>query len=285
METKIKQVRPVLKKKRSWIRLGVQIFFFTLILLISVNKSLSEAGAGIPILSTASLHALCPFGGVASVYEFFTSGSFIQKIHESSFILMIIGIILAIGFGPLFCGWVCPFGSFQEWLGKIGRKIFKSKYNRLIPQKIDNILRYARYVLLALVLYNTATTAKLIFQNIDPYYALFKFWTNEIALAAYIILGITILSSLIIERPWCKYACPYGAFLGIFNLFRIFKVRRSASTCISCKACDKACPMNIKVSESNKVLNHQCISCMKCTSEQVCPIDNTVDLSTGGKRK
>lgn len=273
------------KRKRTWIRLSVQILFFFLVLAISANKSLSEAGFAIPLLSTASLHAICPFGGVVSIYEIFTSGKFVQKIHESSFILMSISIILAIGFGPLICGWVCPFGSFQEWLGKIGRKIFKKRYNNIIPIGIDKYLRYTRYILLALVVYNTATTAKLMFQNIDPYYALFNFWTSEVALTAYIILTATILLSLIIERPWCKYACPYGAFLGLFNLIRIFKIRRNAPTCINCKSCDRACPMNIKVSDSNTVLDHQCISCMKCTSELACPINDTVDFSVGGASK
>lgn len=270
-------------KKR--IRLAVQIFFFVLVLAISINKSLAEFDITIPILSTASLHAICPFGGVVSIYEFLTSGTFVQKIHESSFILMLISIFLAIGFGPLICGWVCPFGSFQEWFAKIGSKIFKKRYNNIIPLGLDKHLRYTRYILLALVIYNTASTVKLVFQNIDPYYALFNFWTNEVALTAYIILAATVLLSLIIERPWCKYACPYGALLGIFNLFRIFKIRRNTPTCINCKSCDKACPMNIKVSESNTVTNHQCISCMKCTSESACPITDTVYFSIGGSSK
>ena len=82
------------------------------------------------------------------------------------------------------------------------------------------------------------------------------------------------------ERPFCKYACPYGAVLGVFNLFRIVKIRRNPSTCIDCKACDKACPMNIPVSTGGAVRNHQCIACLKCTSEQACPVKNTVAMTT-----
>jgi len=197
-------------------------------------------------------------------------------------ILMSIIAILTIILGPVFCGWICPFGTFQEWLSKIGKKLFGKRYNHFMPKKLDTVMRYFRYVLLILVVYNTATTAKLMFQNIDPYYALFNFWTGEVAITAYLILGIIILSSLFIERPWCKYACPYGALLGISNLFRPFKIRRNESTCIECKACDSACPMNIEVSSNNIISNHQCISCMKCTSEQACPIENTVTLRIGG---
>ena len=88
-------------------------------------------------------------------------------------------------------------------------------------------------------------------------------------------------ASLFVDRPFCKYACPYGAVLGVFNLFRIFKIKRNAPTCIDCKACDRACPMNIPVSTSGVVRDHQCISCMVCTSEKACPIANTVALTTG----
>lgn len=281
------QLKPVLKtrKVRPWHRPAVQIFFFILVALITLNEALEKANLPeIPLLAGASLHAICPFGGVVSIYDFVTAGKFLQRIHESSFILMGAALILAVGFGPVICGWVCPLGTFQEWISKIGRKVLGKKFNHLIPEKVDNYLRYFRYVILALVLYYTVTSAKLVFQSYDPYFALFNFWSEEVAFTALLILGITIMLSFFMERPWCKYACPYGAFLGIFNLFRIFKIRRKASTCINCRLCDKACPMNIQVSEKKTVLNHQCITCMKCTSEEACPVANTVDLTTKGEK-
>ncbi|WP_459930944.1 4Fe-4S binding protein [Desulfosporosinus burensis] len=112
-----------------------------------------------------------------------------------------------------------------------------------------------------------------------------NFWSSEVALPSLIILGITISVSFFIERPWCKYACPYGAVLGLFNLFRIFRIQRKSSSCINCKACDKACPMNINVSTNNTVRNHQCISCLKCTSEHTCPVASTVEFSTKGENQ
>ena len=262
--------------------MGIQIFFFVLIALIAVNHSLEEAGSGgLPILSSASLHALCPFGGVVSTYQYATTGTFVKKTHESSFILMWIVFALTLLLGPVFCGWVCPLGSVQEWLGKLGKKIFRRKYNLFIPYKYDRILRYLRYLMLGWVVYMTAVTGKLVFADIDPYFALFNFWTGEVAVAGLVILGLVLAGSLLVERPFCKYACPYGAILGIFNLFRIFKIKRNASTCTSCEACDRSCPMNIPVSTATSVRDHQCISCMKCTSEQACPVENTVALTTG----
>ena len=56
-----------------------------------------------------------------------------KKVHQSAVVLMGIVFLMTILFGPAFCGWVCPFGSFQEWLAKIGKRIFKKSHNRMIP--------------------------------------------------------------------------------------------------------------------------------------------------------
>ena len=129
----------------------------------------------------------------------------------------------------------------------------------------------------------TAVTGKLIFQEYDPYYALFNFWTSEVAVVGLIILALTLIGSLFVERPWCKYACPYGAVLGITNLFRVFKIRRTAATCKLDGACDIYCPMNIPVSQKTIVRDHQCISCLECTSEARCPAAGTVEFIAAGK--
>jgi len=267
-------------RKAANIRLIVQVFFFALIALIAVNHTLEEAGKAIPVLASASLHAICPFGGVVSLYQFIAAGTYVRKIHSAAFVLMWIVFALTVFLGPVFCGWICPLGSIQEWFGKLGKKIFKRRFNRMIPYKIDRILRYLRYVMLGWVVYMTAVTGTLVFSDIDPYFALFNFWRSEVAIGGVIILAVVLVLSLIVERPFCKYACPYGAVLGVFNSFRIFKIRRRPSTCIDCKACDRSCPMNIPVSTSGAVRDHQCISCLKCTSEQVCPVENTVELTT-----
>ncbi len=271
------------RKKRSLgIRTGIQIFFFALIALISVNHSLAEAGRGLPFLSTASLHAVCPFGGVVSVYQYAAVGTFVQKIHDSSFILMILVFLLALLAGPVFCGWVCPLGSLQEWIGGIGRKLFKRRrYNHFIPARIDRWLRFLRYGVLAWVIYMTAVTGKLVFAEVDPYHALFNFWTSELAIGGLAVLGLTLVGALFVERPWCKYACPYGALLGMTNWIRVFRIQRQPSTCKLDRACDRVCPMNINVSGSTSIRDHQCISCLKCTSESICPVAGTVELSAG----
>jgi polyferredoxin len=156
----------------------------------------------------------------------------------------------------------------------------KRRYNHFIPARIDGYLRYTRYLVLAWVIYMTAVSGKLIFADYDPYFALFNFWSSEVAVGGLVVLGLTLAGSLFVERPWCKYACPYGAVLGLTNLFRVFSIRRTASTCKLDGACDINCPMNINVSAKTVIRDHQCISCLECTSEARCPVAGTVVFST-----
>jgi polyferredoxin len=268
-----------LKSRAQKIRVAVQITLFISALLLAVLKWLKELG--ILVLPEISLHAVCPFGGVVTVYEFFSTGGFLPKLHSAAFILMALGLVVALFFGPIFCGYACPFGSYQEWLGKLGRRLFPKKYGRLVPEKMDRVLRYLRYGVLALVLYQTIAAGKLVFQEADPYYALFNFFTGEVAVSAFLVLFAVTVLSLFVERPWCKYLCPYGALLGLFNLIRIFPIRRNAKSCVQCKKCDKACPMQIEISRHGAVRNPQCISCHQCASGSACPVQDTVTLSTG----
>lgn len=270
------------RPRSIWLRKVVQWGFFALIALIAINHTLVESGNDIPFLASTSLHAVCPFGGVVSIYQFATVGTFVQKIHQSSFVLMAIGFLLAVLFGPVFCGWVCPLGTIQEFVSNFGRKYWRKRFNRFVPEKLDKVLRYLRYGVLAWVLYMTAVTGKLIFSEYDPYFALFNFWSSEASLIGLGILAVTLILSFFVERPWCKYACPYGAVLGLTNLFRVFGIRRNKATCKACGACSVLCPMNISVDNVTVVRDHQCISCLECTSEAICPVAKTVEYSTVG---
>lgn len=255
-----------------------QLFFVVLVGLISLNHYLVESGSSIPFLGSSSLHSICPYGGIEAMVAFFQLDIMIPKIHESSFVLTGIVLILGILFGPVVCSYICPLGTVQEWIGKLGKKIFKKKYNHMIPIRLDKILRYLRYFVLIFTVYLTTQSLRLIFLEVDPYFALFNFWSDEVTVGGLIVLAVILVSALFIERPWCKYACPFGAFIGLTNFISIFKIRRNNSTCISCHKCDDACPMNIIVSDKKVITDHQCIRCNECTSDVVCPIGETVEL-------
>ena len=258
-------------------RFFIQLIFVVVILLISIGHATGWGGE--------NLHGLCPFGGVATMYTFVTTGDYIRHIGQSDFILLFSLILTLIAAGAFFCGWICPLGSVQEWFGKLGKRLFGKRYNK-VPKKLDRVLGYLRYVVLAIVIIQTARSFTLVFQDFDPYYNLFNIWTDEISITGYITVMITLIASLFVERPFCRYACPLGGINGLFNSFSITNIRRNETSCIDCKQCDLVCPVNLEPSKSKTIKSTACIRCMKCVD--VCPVNQkepTLTVSFPGKKK
>jgi polyferredoxin len=254
------------KKVTSKLRLIIQLAFFILVLGISIAHTMNWGGE--------NLHGLCPFGGVEALYTYITTGSYIHHLGQANYILVFALLLTLILTGSFFCGWICPLGSVQEWLGKLGKKIRGKKYNQ-IPKKLDRILRYLKYLVLAVVIIQTARSFTLVFENIDPYYNLFNIWTDEISITGYISVIVVLTLSLFIERPFCRYACPLGALNGLFNSFSILNIKRNQDSCIDCKVCDLSCPANIEVSKQDKIKDTACIRCMECVKN--CPVNEEQD--------
>jgi len=261
----------------SKIRFFIQLIFVVLILSISIAHATGWGGE--------NLHGLCPFGGVATLYTFVTTGDYIRHIGQSDFIMLFALILTLVAAGAFFCGWICPLGSVQEWVGKLGRKLFGKRYNK-VPKKLDKILGYLRFVVLAIVIIQTARSFTLVFKDYDPYFNLFNIWTDEISITGYITVLVTMIASLLVERPFCRYACPLGAINGLFNAFSITTIRRNETSCIDCKKCDLACPVNLEPSKSKTIQSTACIRCMKCV--EACPVNQkepTLTVSLPVKRQ
>ena len=260
--------------KSKHVRLASQIVFFVLVGAIVTNHNLAETGDSLAFIPSVSLHAICPFGAVETFASLVTGAGLIRQLHASVMIMGAAVLLLTVLFGPVFCSHICPLGSIQEWFGRLGKKIFKSKYNKLVPRKVHKMLKYLRYVVLVLIVWQTFQSGTLLFAGYDPYYALYHFWTGAATITAIAILGVTLLLSLAIERPWCKYACPYGGLLGLISKISLFKIRRSDTACISCGKCKDQCPMLVDITAKEKISDTLCNRCMQCTAQEGgCPVD------------
>ena len=69
------------------------------------------------------------------------------------------------------------------------------------------------------------------------------------------------------KKGFCRFICPWGAFLKIPTSLSLFKVRKTGE-CTYCQVCTSECPVAIDVSyEINKfdrVIHSNCTSCMLC---------------------
>ncbi len=266
-------------KNQSWVRRSIQVGFFLFIFMMVLSHFLESNGSELR-WSAPHLHAVCPFGAVETTGRLITQGQFIPKTHESNFWVLLATTGATLLIGAAFCGWLCPLGSVQDWIGRLGKKISGKRFNR-VPYILDQMLGYLRYVVLALVVISTTRMISLVFVSVDPYYALFHFWTGEALPSAIAVLAVVLLASLVVERPWCRWLCPFGALQGILQLVSPWKIRRNPEICINCDKWTRACPMRIKVSEKKFVLDTRCNRCGECLA--VCPIKGGLEHSLPGK--
>jgi len=180
-----------------------------------------------------------------------------------TFVLIVPALALALIFGRLFCGWICPFGALSEILG------------RLFPWKLepsaalDRRLRSIKYVLLAAapVLFVFGGAAALAF---EPFGDVFRLgFLKEPGLRPsrvwLIVLGVL---SLLNVRFYCKYICPAGAAMGFIARFRLMPRRRPAG-CFGCRQCLAACTFSrMPASGPDAVTDAECLTCMECDA---CP--------------
>jgi NAD-dependent dihydropyrimidine dehydrogenase PreA subunit len=58
-----------------------------------------------------------------------------------------------------------------------------------------------------------------------------------------IIFGaLLLLAGIFINRPYCRYLCPYGVLLSIFSRFAGKHLSITPAECTECRLCEEACP-------------------------------------------
>ncbi len=231
-----------------------------------------------------SIHALCPYGALESLYTLFSSGTFIQKIFSGTVVLFIISVILALIFRRSFCGLICPFGALQEFFALLGKKLFGKQL--IIPKSIDKPLRLLKYGVLLLTAGAAWYTAGLWMSPYDPWAAYAHLLEGISAVIEEFPLGfalliITIIGSILYDRFFCKYLCPMGAFLAIVSKISPNKIKRNEHTCINCDICTEACPMNIEVAQLKEINSSECINCQLCTLS--CPKNGALEIKFSKK--
>ena len=278
MDKKTSGVSHLLARFRGWIQAGATLL--TNIHLPNFLKGGLYQGKGkavcVPGLNCYSCPAAsgaCPIGSFQAVVG---SSKFRFSYYITGF-LILLGVLL----GRVICGFLCPFGWFQELLHKIPTKKLSTK--KLKP------LTYLKYVVLLVmvVLLPVLVTNQLGMG--DPFFCKYlcpqgvlegaiplslanagiRAALGSLFTWKFIVLLAVIVLSIVFYRPFCKWLCPLGAFYALLNKVSLFQMQVDQSKCVSCGKCAKVCKMDVDVTKSP---NHtECIRCGMCI--RACPTD------------
>jgi spermidine synthase len=131
--------------------------------------------------------------------------------NPQRWLLIAFAAVTTVLLGPVWCGYVCPFGALQELLGRLGRALGLRAYP---DRPVETRVRFLKYLLLAAVLLAAWWTGESRHAGFDPMQHVFA-WRLAGWIAA--IAAVTLLASLVYYRFWCRYFCPVGAFLNLGN--------------------------------------------------------------------
>ncbi|MBN2209585.1 MAG: 4Fe-4S binding protein [Candidatus Coatesbacteria bacterium] len=171
-------------------------------------------------------------------------------------IVMITGMVGGFVRGRYVCGWFCPRGAFFD-------RIMKP----LSPKR--DIPRWLRGPGFRWTVF-TALMGFMVYQiSLNP--GSFDHWGTVFFRICVITTGIgVVLAILIHPRAWCSF-CPIGTFQAAVGGD---KCRLEISEgCVSCGACERACPINLRIPgdcENGRLCSRDCLKCPEC--QLACPL-------------
>lgn len=201
--------------------------------------------------------------------------------RKYNFSYYIFGILILIGslLGRLVCGLLCPFGFVQDLLHKIPLRKLR------IATRVDRALRWLKYGILLVFVIILPIFATNAFGVGSPYFCKWICPAGTLEggfplLLAHeslrqsigwlfnwklLLLIATVLSSIVIYRPFCKYLCPLGAFYSLFNKVSLYRMEVDQEKCTHCLRCEKQCKMGVSITKDINAL--ECIRCGVSTPE------------------
>lgn len=224
--------------------------------------------------------------GSKSLFAPLVKSQFSAALYGTGIASLIVIAILAFSliFGRLFCSVLCPLGTAQELVWRIGNFFRRGAKNGGFQNGRDRLNyktppRLRRLVLLATGAGLAAGFFPLMLAA-DP---ISNFGRGMGAVRALmeggalftIAIGLPLLAILAAAffrgRAFCAW-CPVGQTLGLFSRAAPFGIKITsggANGCISCGICEKKCPVGCIDSKEKRVDGDRCVLCFSC--QAACP--------------
>ena len=240
-----------------------------------------EVGAGsFQVTRPAGVEGWLPIAGLMNLKYWLLSGQ-IPRVHPAAMFLLLTFLAMAFLFRKAFCSWLCPIGTFSEYLWRAGKKFFGRNF--FLPRWLDLPLRGLKYLVLGFFAWAISTMSVMGIRDFmtSPYgliadVKMLNFF-RHIGETGLIVLGVIVVASVFVPNFWCRFLCPYGALLGLTSWLSPMKIRRNPEPCIDCAKCAKACPSALPVDKLVKIQSVECTGCLECVA--VCPAENALGMS------
>jgi len=171
---------------------------------------------------------ICAVGSVQNVsLALFNSG---YSIPLTALLFFIIPLLFALAYGRVFCAGVCPLGAIQELTGFRPVKL---------PKAVEIILASVPFIYLGIAILFASTNSQFLICRYDPFVGIFRF---DAPYTMIIFGALLLLAGIFVNRPYCRFLCPYGVLLNIFSRFAGKHLTITPAECTNCRLCENVCP-------------------------------------------
>ncbi len=176
-----------------------------------------------------------------------------------------VGVTLLVWGRGSFCGWLCPFGAFQELVSLIATRLGLKR--RRLRASIDRPLKRIKYLVLAAVIATIwlAPASTEIAVEVEPFKtAISLYFARDWPYVGWAV-GLLALS-ILVYRGYCRYICPLGAALAVFDPLRRWGwIARREACGTPCQTCRHRCEYQA-IAPAGKVAYSECFQCLDCVA-------------------
>lgn len=266
------------RTSKNWIKIPVKFalwIVFLLALFMVLRKREMTPGtrkwlllASLVIFGVVMGSDPSPMGTVKDAVRLFGTA---HVVFVPRMIAMGIFLVMVFLVNKYICAWGCQVGTLQDLVFHLNRTDrHKAVIGRSIklPFFLTNGIRILFFLVFSVIVFWLSVD---IIDPIDP----FKIYKpSHIGILGALFIGVMLIASLFVYRPWCHLFCPFGLAGWVVEKISLVKVSVNYDTCIACEKCAEACPSTVMgaVLKQNKRTVPDCFSCYTC--REVCPTDS-----------
>lgn len=205
---------------------------------------------------------VCSIGAIQNITVAFVDPSFAVSYAVIAFFML--PLMLAVFFGRVFCGGVCPLGAIQELV--LLRPV-------KVPRKLDRLLGSIKYFYLGTAVFfalRPAVDRDFLICRYDPFVGFFR---GDGPGHILILGGAILILAIFVGRPFCRYLCPYGVLLSLVSRVSWKGVKITPDRELDCGLCAEACPYG--AIEKMRAVRSSCLFCARCYDS--CPRHRAVE--------
>lgn len=171
---------------------------------------------------------ICSIGAVQNVALALFNNDY--TIPLTALLFFLIPLVFALAFGRVFCAGVCPLGAIQELVGIKPVKL---------PKAVESVMISIPFIYLGISILAAATESQFLICRYDPFVGFFRL---DAPYTMIIFGALLLIAGIFINRPYCRYLCPYGVLLNLFSRFSHRHLTITPAECINCRLCEDVCP-------------------------------------------